>query len=114
MALKRVEPDPDADADAEDDEFFDPSDFDDEDAARSERTGAPEFCLVAAAAISAATWFALFFLIGSTLISAASSSAVIPPSTAAIPPPLALFADADAALHSQDAIYLLEGDNVGR
>ena len=65
VALKRV--DPEAEADAEDDEeFFDPSDFDDEDAAapeRSERAGAPTFCLVddIAAAIMAATWFAFAF-----------------------------------------------------
>ena len=130
VALKRVdaeadaEADPDAEADAEDDEeFFDPSDFDDEDAAapqRSERAGVgfTDFCLVAAAAaIMAATWFAfafaLFFPVASTVMRAASSSALIPPSIAAMPPPLApLFVD--CALHSHDAIYLLEGDNVGR
>ena len=101
VALKRVDPDPDpeADADAEDDEeFFDPSDFDDEDSAaqRSERAAETfsAFCLEAAAAMRAAT-----------------SSALIP-SIALIPPLAALFVD--CALHNQDAIYLLEGDNVGR
>jgi hypothetical protein len=87
-----------ADAD-EDDEFFDPSDFDDEDAARSERTAVTfsAFCLDAAAA----------------LIRAATSSALMP-SIALIPPPLAPFVVDAAALHNHDAIYLLEGDNVGR
>ena len=98
MALKRVDPDPDADADAEDDEeFFDPSDFDDEDSAaqRSERAAETfsAFCLEAAAAMRAAT-----------------SSALIP--SIALIPPLALFVV--GALHNHDAIYLLEGDNVGR
>ena len=98
MALKRVDPDPDADADAEDDEeFFDPSDFDDEDSAaqRSERAAETfsAFCLEAAAAMRAAT-----------------SSALIP--SIELIPPLALFVV--GALHNHDAIYLLEGDNVGR
>jgi hypothetical protein len=102
-------------ADAEDDEeFFDPSDFDEEEAARSERAGAAftAFCLDTAAAIMEATWFAFFCLHAASVIRVATSSALIP-SAAAIPPLLALFVD-PAALHSHDAIYLLEGDNVGR
>jgi hypothetical protein len=95
---------PDAEADAEDDEeFFDPSDFDDEDAARSERAAAD-----AAETFSLAT--AEFCLDAAALIRAATSSALIP-SIAPIPPALVLVV---AALHNQDAIYLLEGDNVGR
>jgi hypothetical protein len=77
------------DADAEDDEeFLDPSDFDEEDTARSERVGA----FVTAVCLVAAT-------------TAASSVAFIPSK------PLA---PAVFALHSQDAIYLVKGDNVGR
>jgi hypothetical protein len=89
-----------ADAD-EDDEFFDPSDFDDEDTARSERTAGTfsAFCLDAAAALIRAATSSAFM----------PSIALIPP-----PPPLAPFVVDAAALHNHDAIYLLEGDNVGR
>ena len=88
-------------ADEDDEEFFDPSDFDDEDAAqRSERAGA-------------AGTFSAFCLDAAAVISAETSSALIP-SIAPIPPPLAPFVVDDAALHNHDAIYLLEGDNVGR
>jgi len=84
----------DADAD-EDDEFFDPSDFDEEDARSLFLSGA-----AAAPRLDededededeAAT-------------AAATTSMLSRPI-----PPFALL----VALHSQDAIYLLEGDNVG-
>jgi len=94
----------DADDAEDDEEFFDPSDFDDEDAARSERA-ADTF------SERAADTFSTFCLDAAALIRAATSSSLIP-SIAPIPTPLALFV-VDAALHNQDAIYLLEGDNVG-
>ena len=81
--------DADVDADAdEDDEFFDPSDFDDEDAARSERTEARSL------------------LFSAVRLDAAAATSILSRPI----PPFALF----VALHNHDAIYLLEGDNVGR
>jgi hypothetical protein len=84
-----------AEADAEDDEeLFDPSDFDDEDAARSER--------------AAGVAVVVFFL--EAPIRATNSSALMP-SKPTFTDSLLFVA---TALHNHDAIYLLEGDNVGR